>query len=168
MRERALSLSPHSFELLCQSDTFYHVPSGRLKLREFKDGRAEFISYMRADRPGPKHCSYVIFQCPNAQSLHEVLLRSLGVRGTVRKSREVIHIGQTRVHLDEVDGLGKFLELEVVLEPEQSVEDGETIASQLMSEFEINSDSLIEGAYIDLLEGNAREAQRGHAGVLQR
>lgn len=60
-------------------------------------------------------------------------------------------IGQTRVHIDEVDGLGEFLELEVVLRPDQSEEDGQEIAHDLLREFKISPQDLISEAYIDLL-----------------
>ena len=61
-------------------------------------------------------------------------------------------MGQTRVHLDEVVGLGRFLDLEVVLEEGQAVEEGQGIASNLIDAFEIKAEALVEGAYIDLLE----------------
>ena len=111
----ALSLASVATELLQQTDTFYHSRAGRLKLRTLEDGQAELIAYSRANQSGPKLSSYVVHSCTNPGSLHEVLAQSLGVRGVVRKTRRVVHIGQTRVHLDEVSGLGDFLELEVVL-----------------------------------------------------
>jgi adenylate cyclase class IV len=152
VRSAALTRSSLAPEVLYQTDTFYRVPSGRLKLREFEDGTAELIAYERPDRAGPKQSSYVRYPCADPKSLNETLARSLGIRGLVEKRREVIHVGQTRVHLDEVSGLGSFLELEVVLGPHQSPEEGEVIAAELMDVFGVASESLIEGAYIDLLE----------------
>ena len=143
------SLEPESFHHI---DTFYSVSSGRLKLRGFNDGSAELIAYNRPDRAGPKLSSYVCCPCEDPKSLNEALSRSVGVRGVVEKRRKVIHIGQTRVHLDEVVGLGNFLELEVVLRENQPLEEGEAIALEIMASFGIDSDSLIAVAYIDLLE----------------
>jgi predicted adenylyl cyclase CyaB len=152
IRSEALTRSSLAPEILYQTDTFYKVPSGRLKLREFEDGTAELIAYERPDRAGPKQSSYVRYLCDDPKSLAEALSRSLGIRGVVAKRRELIHVGQTRVHLDEVRGLGSYLELEVVLRESQSPEEGERIAAELMAVFGVAREALIEVAYIDLLE----------------
>jgi predicted adenylyl cyclase CyaB len=152
LQAEALSHSSLPPEILHQTDTFFNAPSGRLKLREIKHGCAELIAYDRPDHAGPKLSSYVCCPCSDPRSLHEALTRSLGVRGVVEKHRQVIHIGQTRVHLDEVFGLGDFLEFEVVLRENQSPEEGKAIALELMATFGIEAKDLIEVAYIDLLE----------------
>jgi predicted adenylyl cyclase CyaB len=87
--------------------------------------------------------------------LREVLSAALGERGTVRKERALYLLGQTRVHLDEVQGLGPYVELEVVLEPGQSPEDGTRVARRLMKDLGISEDRLVRTAYIDLLEQHA-------------
>jgi len=156
IRKEALARSRRPPELVVQSDTFYRSLRGRLKLRVLGDGAAELIAYERPDRAGPKHSSYVCAACADPASLHEALSRSLGVRGVVEKTRQVIWVGQTRVHLDEVVGLGSFLELEVVLGADQPAAEGEAIARQLMKAFGISQQALIEGAYIDLLEERAQ------------
>jgi predicted adenylyl cyclase CyaB len=152
LQTEALSRSSLAPEFLHQTDTFYNVSSGRLKLRELEHGCAELIAYERPDHAGPKLSSYVCCPCSDPKSLHEALSRSIGVRGVVEKHRQVIHIGQTRLHLDEVFGLGDFLELEVVLRENQSLEEGKAIALELMAAFGVESESLIDVAYIDLLE----------------
>ncbi len=155
LRADALSRSSRAPEVLHQTDTFYNASSGRLKLREFEDGSAELIAYERSDGTGPTRSSFVCSPCANPKSLHEALSRSVGIRGVVEKRREVIHIGQTRLHLDDVVGLGLFLELEVVLRDNQSPQEGEAIARELMAAFGIDSGSLIDVAYIDLLEARS-------------
>lgn len=152
VRREAIARSSQPPERLEQKDTFYQVPFGRLKLREFGDGTGELIAYERPDQAGPKHSSYVLAPCADPAALHEALSRSVGVRGVVEKKREVVLVGQTRVHLDEVAGLGFFMELEVVLEDGQSHTEGEAIAAGLMAAFGIDDEALLEGAYIDLLE----------------
>jgi len=82
----------------------------------------------------------------------EVLSKSLGLRGIVKKTRTLYWSGQTRIHIDEVDGLGSFMELEVVLEHHQSTTEGTRIANHIMEILEIEENALIEVAYIDLLE----------------
>ncbi len=152
IRREAVSRASTPPEYWVQVDTFFCTPRGRLKLRVMEDGTAELIAYDRADQAGSKCSSYVRSPCVDPESLHAALARSLGVRETVRKRRQVIVIGQTRVHLDEVESLGTFLELEVVLRDDQTLAEGEAIARQLMQLFRIDSDSLIEGAYVDLIE----------------
>jgi predicted adenylyl cyclase CyaB len=76
------------------------------------------------------------------------------VRGIVRKQRALFLAGQTRIHLDEVEGLGSFVELEVVLQAHQSHADGVQIARGLMAKLEIQDSDLVEQGYIDLLLTN--------------
>ncbi len=155
IRDKALALSSESIETLQQTDTFYQAGDQRLKLREFDNGTAELIAYSRPDQPGPKLSSYIKHSCSNPESLHKALCLSLGVRGQVCKTRQVIMIGQTRVHLDQVEGLGEYLELEVVLVNGQSVAEGERIAHALLGKLGVEPGALLEGAYIDLLEAVA-------------
>jgi predicted adenylyl cyclase CyaB len=152
VRQQAQARSSTDDEQLHQVDTFYNVPSGRLKLRESANGTAELIAYKRSNQAGPKLSSYVRYLCTDSKTLHDALARSVGIRGVVKKTRQVIHVSQTRVHIDEVDGLGTFLELEVVLCEGQSSVDGKNIASELMKIFGVLPESLVDRSYIDLLE----------------
>ncbi|MBN2388175.1 MAG: class IV adenylate cyclase [Anaerolineales bacterium] len=152
LRESAAALSNAPVEVIPQVDTFYHVPHGRLKLRELAPDRAQLVYYDRPDQGGPKRSNYHIYPTCDPQSLHTALELALGVRGVVRKTRTLYLVGQTRVHLDEVDGLGDFMELEVVLRPGQSDADGRAVAEDLMQKLGIQPEDLIEGAYMDLLE----------------
>jgi len=63
-------------------------------------------------------------------------------------------VGQTRVHCDKVEGLGEFMELEVVLNDDQTVEEGEAIAHDLMEKLGVPKANLLKGAYMDMLENN--------------
>jgi predicted adenylyl cyclase CyaB len=138
-------------QLIVQEDTFFAVPRGRLKLRKFSSNSAELIYYEREDSPGPRGSRYSISRTPEPDSLRTVLQMSLGVRGVVSKMRTLYLVGQTRIHLDEVEGLGSFVELEVVMQPNQHPADGVQIARELMAKLEIQDSELIEQAYIDLL-----------------
>jgi adenylate cyclase class IV len=80
-----------------------------------------------------------------------VLSRALGVTQTVEKTRVLHLVGQTRVHLDSVDGLGDFLELEVVLRPGQDSAEGQAIAADLMQRLGIRDTDLCSTAYADML-----------------
>jgi len=139
-------------EALQQEDTFFQVSGGRLKLRRLGPERGELIHYHRADVPGPRLSEYLVSKTRDPGGLRDILGAVLGIRGVVRKSRQVYLMGRTRVHLDMVEGLGDFIELEVVLEPNQTGSDGAAIAHGLMARLGIGEKDLIEGAYIDLLE----------------
>lgn len=149
-RAQALSDDPHA-QLIHQDDTFFTVPHGRLKLRVFSDGTGELIHYHRSDEGGPKVSDYVISAVPEPDSMREALERACGVRGRVRKQRILVLVGQTRVHLDRVEGLGDFLELEVVLQDGQSEAEGRAIALLLMDRLGVPASDLVAGAYLDLL-----------------
>jgi len=140
-------------EKLTQMDTFFNVPEGRMKLRQFHDGKAELISYMRPNDTGPTESRYERADVLNPKELGERFAQELGVKGQVRKTRQVFWVGRTRIHLDEVEGLGSFLELEVVLQPHEPTESGIKEAKALMRLLEINENSLISEAYVDLLNG---------------
>jgi predicted adenylyl cyclase CyaB len=152
LREKVAGLSDSPLEIIQQEDTFFRSSRGRLKLREMPSARAQLIYYERPDQRGPKLCNYKIFETGNPAGLKAILSSVLGIRGVIRKERLLYRIGQTRLHLDEVQRLGHFLELEVVLEPGQSDSEGERIARGLMAQLDVSSHDLIEGAYIDLLD----------------
>ena len=140
---------------IAQDDTFFHCPHGRLKLRVFADGSGELIAYERSDTEGPKLSDYVRAPVAQPDALREALTRACGLRGRVVKQRTLYLIGATRVHLDVVEGLGHFLELEVVLRDDQSPAEGEAIAQRLLAAFGITPAQLRAQAYIDLLEQGA-------------
>ncbi len=154
---RTQPLAHHGPELIVQDDTFFHVPHGRLKLRQFADGSAELIAYHRPDTPGPKLSDFIRTPVAEPGALRQSLAITCGLRGRVRKQRTLYLVGQTRVHLDRVEGLGDHLELEVVLRDGQSAEDGDAVARDLIARLGIAPAQLIAGAYIDLLESQAKD-----------
>ncbi|XP_072172423.1 adenylate cyclase CyaB-like [Diadema setosum] len=156
LKSLALGLTDEKrFDTLKQVDTFFNCHRGRLKLRQTVNqpsSPAQLVYYERADLEGPKVSNYSITLIDDAESLKRTLGMSLGVRGIVKKTRTLIMVGQTRVHIDEVEDLGNFMELEVVLRDGQSQEEGMTIADDLMDKLSIHQSNLISGAYMDMLE----------------
>lgn len=134
-----------------QDDTFFATTRGRLKLRELGDGTGQLIHYERPDAAGPKVSDYVLSATPEPATLREALARAYGVEGRVRKVRRLYLAGRTRIHLDEVEGLGRFVELEVVLREGERAEAGRAEAEALMARLGIEPAGLVEGAYLDLL-----------------
>ncbi|KAK5609341.1 hypothetical protein CRENBAI_011320 [Crenichthys baileyi] len=178
---KAAQLSQSEGTIIRQHDTFFNCHQGRLKLRDFMNGSGQLIFYERPDTDGPKLSRYSISPTSDPPSLkvklrllqsreeghdHDdannevcvqaVLSDALGVKGEVRKERRLFLIGQTRVHLDTVEGLGHFMELEVVMRPEQSVNEGQQVAVDLMEQLEVSEENLVTGAYMDLI-------MKGHA-----
>ena len=152
IRSRAEALSDTPVQVIPQEDTFFHTPRGRLKLRQLAPDRAQLVYYERSDQDGPKRSNYHIFETRDPENLKTALSMALGVRGVVRKTRFLYLVGQTRLHLDEVEGLGQFMELEVVLHPEQTDAEGQAIAEDLMTRLGVREDDLLKGAYMDLIE----------------
>jgi predicted adenylyl cyclase CyaB len=155
IRLKAELLSDTSVQVISQVDTFFTTNKGRLKLRELSPAHAQLIYYERPNQGGPKRSEYHIFETSDPVNLKATLSLALGTRGVVRKTRYLFLVGQTRVHLDDVEGLGQFMELEVVLNPHQSDEDGQAIAEDLMSKLGVDKADLLEGAYMDLIETKA-------------
>lgn len=155
LEEVARSLEDRGTEDHEQTDTYYQVPHGRLKLRVLAEGSAELIQYDRPDSRDPELSRYVRARVDDPTPVNEALINALGIRAIVRKSRRVFLVGRSRIHLDRVEGLGDFLEVEVVLGPGEAPEEGEQEAYQLMERLGIRRDDLIRTGYVDLLEAAA-------------
>jgi len=96
-----------------QVDTYFRVPSGRLKLRE---GRIEnaLIYYKRANRKSSKRCDAILHKSRNLGKLKKILTMACGVLAVVDKRREIYFIKNVKFHLDRVKKLGTFVEIEVL------------------------------------------------------
>jgi adenylate cyclase class IV len=152
---QARALADADAVLIEQDDTFFQVPQGRLKLRQFADGSAELIHYQRADSSDAKASDYVRVPAPDPAQLREALARACGVQGRVQKQRWLLLAGRTRIHLDRVLGLGDFMELEVVLAESDSVVGGVDEAQALMHALGLSGAPRIAGSYLDLLIARA-------------
>jgi predicted adenylyl cyclase CyaB len=136
---------------ILQDDTFFRCAGGRLKLRTFSPTSGELIFYQRPDAAGPKVSSYLLSATSTPDAMRESLAQALGVVGRVRKQRVLYLVGRTRVHLDDVEGLGHFVEIEVVLADGESQQAGSAEANALMARLGVGASQLVEAAYVDLL-----------------
>lgn len=109
------------------------------------------VQYNRPDISGPKLSEFHVIDVAEPKKLQQMLESSLGILGEVKKARHLFIHDQTRIHLDNVDGLGTFLEFEVCLTPDQTVDHGKSIANELMKLFEIEEGDLLTSAYMDKL-----------------
>ncbi|XP_043496999.1 uncharacterized protein LOC122520794 [Polistes fuscatus] len=139
--------------LIKQLDTFFESKTGRLKLRRFEDGTGELIFYERLNTTGPKLSDYkkIDLNAKTYEDMDKILSATNGIIGTIKKTRRLYTIDQTRIHVDDVDDLGSFLELEVVLKDNQDIDYGTKVAENIMKSLNINARDLISVAYIDLL-----------------
>jgi adenylate cyclase class IV len=160
MNERQLSAIHH----LGQIDTYFRVPHGRLKLREIDasgERSAELIQYHRPDDPGARTSTYrrIPVAVDQTASLTAALCDALGELATVRKRRAVAIWRSTRIHLDQVDGLGQFVELETVLgmDPD-SAEVGRIEFDDVVEWLGLASLEAIPGSYSDLLIAKGQTA----------
>jgi predicted adenylyl cyclase CyaB len=140
-----------------QRDTFFGVPRGYLKLREVEGEPAELIAYERAPGSRLRPSDYEIATVADGAELRAVLARSLEVRGVVAKRRVLYLWEHTRIHLDEVEGLGTFLELETVVAG-ITVEEAHTEAARVMEALRIRSEDLLDRPYLELLADRRRES----------
>ena len=152
----ASALAGGEAELIEQDDSFFAVAHGRLKLRQFAGGSAELIHYQRPDTGQARASDYVRVAVTEPAGLREALARGCGLLGRVRKRRRLLLVERsgfaTRIHLDRVEGLGDFMELEVVLREGQTDAAGATMAEELMQALGLAAAERIAGAYLDLLQ----------------
>ena len=139
-------------QVLDQEDFFFNSQRGRLKLRVFSHDSGHLIYYDRPDSAEAKQSGYEIYVTDRPLELQRILSSSLGTSVVVKKKRRVYLMGQTRVHFDQVEGLGNFLELEFVLGKNQDPEEGHIIIDDLMSRLGIDKSDLIAVAYADMIK----------------
>ncbi|HDZ8855492.1 class IV adenylate cyclase [Aeromonas dhakensis] len=148
---KALAIADQGPVEIEQDDTFFRCDAGRLKLRTLSPSAGELIFYRRADQQGPEESFYQLTTTHEPDRLRETLSLACGQIGRVQKKRTLLLLGRTRIHLDRVQGLGHFLELEVVLEEDEPLETGMQEANDIMALLGVEPSRLIEGAYLDLL-----------------
>jgi adenylate cyclase, class 2 len=140
-----------------QTDTYFNVSNGRLKLRE---GNIEnnLIFYQRTNQAGPKNSRFSLVKVEDAAGLKDVLTNAMGIKVIVKKKREIYYIKNVKFHIDEVPGLGSFVEIEAgnvladVLESELRRQ-----CDFYMKELRIHASDLVEVSYSDMLLKTAVE-----------
>ncbi len=135
-----------------QKDSYFNVPEGRLKLRQ---GNIEqsLIFYNRPDQEGPKQSDFCLSKVTDGTAMEEVLSKALGVKVVVAKKRKIFFIDNVKFHLDEVPGLGSFVEIEAgnLTDPSKTVEDLKKQCDFYMEAFMVSEKELIHHSYSDML-----------------
>jgi adenylate cyclase class 2 len=134
-----------------QTDTYFNVPLGRLKLRQ---GKIEnnLIWYERANQEGPKQSNFKLIPVQDGAALQEILQHALGIKVTVTKTREIYYINNIKFHIDELEGLGNFVEIEAGNKlADIPVEKLHEQCLFYMQEFGISEEDLLSDSYSDML-----------------
>ena len=136
---------------LIQRDTYFEVPRGRLKLREEPDAGATLIAYERPDLAGNKESHYHLVAVPQPAALREALAAVLGIAVVVTKARRLFIYEGVRIHLDRVDDLGDFIELEGVAGDGDDPGRFGDLLDSLRGSLDIGDEDLVRESYSDLL-----------------
>ncbi len=134
-----------------QTDTYFNLPSGRMKVRHGTIEKA-LIWYQRPDHQGGRTADGMVVPLEDPAATRKLLARALGIKVEVKKIREIYFIGHSKFHLDEVEGLGSFFEIEVQdhdgTHPEESLH---RLLQKYMEELGVEQDNLIGESYSDML-----------------
>ena len=149
MLAKARSIGAELWGDIRQTDTYFNVPKGRLKLRDMPGLQAELLFYERDEDSGRRPSDYFVTRVPDAGSALEVLGRALGVRAVVHKRRTLVLLDTTRIHFDNVEGLGQFLEIEVPVKDDEAAAEGRL--NSLIAGLGLTWSDCIRRSYVDLV-----------------
>ncbi len=149
-RDAAIAAGAKQAQLLIQTDTYFHVSAGRLKLRQIQDARAELIWYSRSNNSAFRSSDYVVSPVEDPPTMLAALSSALGVRGIVKKRRELYLFENVRIHLDEVEGLGTFIEFEAVISDDADERASLARLAKLTETMGISESDRIGVSYSDL------------------
>jgi homotetrameric cytidine deaminase len=166
--ELALGLGAEDRGEISQRDTYFTRARGRLKLREQEPGEDELIQYRRADEAGARVSSYRRVPAGAAAELRDALDEALGTLVVVEKRRRLLLLDGVRIHLDEVEGLGSYLELEAVSSAGSDLAGEHAKIAGLRAELGVDDDALVAESYSDLLLDSPELLLRAAEEAMQR
>src|SRR3954471_17533676 len=149
--DRARALGAEDRGALRQRDTYFAAPRGRLKLREQEPGGAELIAYERSDAAEARESRYRIAPVGDAHAVRDALDAALGTTVVVDKRRHLLLWDGVRIHLDHVEGLGHFVELEGVADDGSDLDRERDLVERLKAALAIRDDAIEATGYADLL-----------------
>jgi len=167
--ERALALGAEDKGEITQRDTYFAGARGRLKLRE-QDAQGsalwdELIEYSRADSTDPRPSTYLRVPVADAPTLREALEAAYGTLVTVTKRRRLLLWEGVRIHLDEVEGLGSYIEFEALAEPGSDLSRERDKVERLRDELGVDDANLVATSYSDLVLGDGADASGASTGT---
>jgi predicted adenylyl cyclase CyaB len=138
-----------------QTDTYFNVPDGRLKLREGNIENA-LIYYERENSLGAKQSSVLLYKHNPDKSLKEILTKLFGIKVVVDKKRKIYFIDNVKIHLDIVEGLGTFIEVEAIDSTGNiGVENLKEQCEKYFLYFGLRESDFVDKSYSDLLDGTS-------------
>ena len=140
-----------------QTDTFFAVPKGRMKLRESTLYGNFLIPYLRPNQDGPKKSDYALIKTETPEQNRKILSTMFGIELVVRKERTIYLYDNVRIHMDRVEGLGNFIEFEAVLEDENLIAANRDKLQKLLDYFGIPATDLVSVAYADMLKEKIKD-----------
>ena len=143
-----------------QIDTYFAVPAGRLKLRETPGLQAEVVFYQRDETGSGRPSDYQVVYTPDAAQVRGLLSAALGVLAVVRKRRTLLLLDSLRIHLDNVEGLGQFIEIEAPVRPEADEVAVCLELDSLIKALGFEWEDCIRASYLDLKLGGAPPEKR--------
>jgi homotetrameric cytidine deaminase len=164
---RCLNLGAVSAGILNQRDIYFPARRGRLKLRTHEEGASHLLAYVRADDAEATESRYVLAAVSEPDAVAEALDAALGTVVVVAKRRHLLLWEGVRIHLDEVEGLGSFIEFEAVLPDAGDLETARAKVARLRSELEIDEDALVAVGYADLLLDGAQALLRAASEAME-
>jgi adenylate cyclase class IV len=149
-RKTAEQVATRRLGMQHQVDTYFRCAAGRLKLREIDGQSAQLIWYFRPDHPETRGSQYFLLEVHDPVVLKRMLESGLGIWQVVTKRREIFLYHNVRIHLDDVERRGSFLEFEAVLGPGHGDEEGADRVAFLRAAFGLADQDLLSGSYADL------------------
>jgi predicted adenylyl cyclase CyaB len=135
--------------ILRQTDTYFNIHDGRLKLRQINGAHSELIYYRRKNGKGVRYSDFLVVPLKSVQPMSDVCKAIFGVKAIVRKRRLLFLYKNARIHIDSVQRLGTFVEFEVIVN--RGKKQAERLMSLLISDFQIERKAMIGESYCDLL-----------------
>ncbi|WP_284334974.1 class IV adenylate cyclase [Comamonas sp. NoAH] len=151
LRGRISQLATAGPALISQDDTYFQCNNGRLTLRQFSDGNGELIFYQRSAKSGPDESIFSKSPTTQPDSLRALLSHAYGQIGRVKKMRTLFFVDRTRVHVDWIQDLGHFIEIQTELADNEPSSNGAMITEMLMEKLGVPLDSLLHESYLDLI-----------------
>lgn len=151
IRNKLAILKAKHVKTLQQTDVYFDIPKGRLKLRQINNEKTQLIYYERENTSKPKRSDVFIIEIPKNVTFMALLKRILEVKATVKKTREIYWHQRTQIHLDTVDSLGDYVELEKTLKNPKELEESVKLLEKLRKTLKINSENLERLSYGDLV-----------------
>jgi homotetrameric cytidine deaminase len=149
-----LGLGARDRGVIRQRDTYFRVNSGRLKLREEEPGGATLVQYDRVDSDEARESRYRLIPVDDPGELCRALESSLGVLAIVEKERHLLLWQNVRIHLDRVDGLGDFLELEGVATADSDLAEELDRVARLTEALDLVPERMLRNSYSDQVVGS--------------